>query len=446
MRRVVGILLALVALLSSAAAEAHPRATSLSAWTFDETARGPEASVTVRVPWAALQRVLPEIAGVVPERVAQIGFAAAAVDAYLVEHVRLRTDAGPCILRGAVQPVPSADATHFGRRFRLRCDPGTPTLEVDLFQEVDPSHLHLARAILPDGRDLDRVIVLGQNLWTPGATDEPEHGASSVADYFWLGVEHIAGGIDHLVFVLALLLTGTGIAQLATVVTGFTVAHSLTLALGVLGWVTPLPVAVEALIGFSIVVVAFENFAVTLGARMAQRLWFALLALVVLSIAGALAGFVGLPPLALVGVGLFSLCYLALSARSDRVETLRWFAALAFGLIHGFGFAGVLADSGCRPRTSCPRCSASTSASRRGSWWSSRSVGSCCAASSWRPRRGATWRFNGARRPCSRRASIGSSPERSPAPRLRCAPDGPRHAASECRRAHRLRRGRLLRA
>lgn len=327
-------------------ARAHPRATSLSAWQIDAGSDGSKANVVVRVPWSALQKVLPEVAGVVPESLGYRRDVAGAIDAYLLEHVRMRTAAGPCVVRGAVQAATSADPTHLGRRFRLACEPGTPVLEVDLFLEADPSHLHLARARLADGRDLDRVIVLGQTTWSPGAGEAAEHGASSIGDYLRLGIEHIASGTDHLVFVLALLLTGTGIAQLATVVTGFTVAHSLTLALGVLGWVTPLPTAVEALIGLSIVVVACENFALTLAPATRRVLWGSLGGLVALVALAAAFGRVGLPVTALVGVGLFSLCYLGLSARAQRVETLRWLVALAFGLVHGFGFAGVLAETG----------------------------------------------------------------------------------------------------
>ncbi len=350
-----GWLLAVALLLPALQAGAHPRATSLSAWHFaPETDAGPEARVTVRVPWAALQKVLPEVAGVVPEALGFRTDVLAVVDDYLIEHVRMRTEAGPCVVRGAVAPVSSADPTHFGRRFRLACDPGRPVIEVDLFLEADPSHLHLARVRTPDGLELDRVIVLSQTEWIPGGEGHEGEGASSVLDYLKLGVEHIAGGIDHLVFVLALLLTGTGIAQLATVVTGFTVAHSLTLALGVLGWVTPLPAAVEALIGFSIVVVALENFGMTFGRRSRRRLTLVLAGLVAFACLGAAFGQVGLPLPALAGVGLFSLCYLGLSERVARVERLRWLAALAFGLIHGFGFAGVLAETGLPPENVLP--------------------------------------------------------------------------------------------
>lgn len=347
--RAFALALAAWLLAPAAPAAAHPRATSLSSWELAEGPDGLEATVTVRVPWGALQSVLPELSGLVPEGLGYGVDAAAAIDAYLLEHARLEAGGRPCRLRGGLRPVPSADETHVARRFVLACGPGAPRIEVDLFQEVDSSHLHLARVRLPDGTERDRVVVVGQSAWNPLAGDETGedgHPASSLWDYLALGVEHIATGYDHLVFVLALLLTGTGVRQLATVVTGFTVAHSLTLAVGVLGLVQPLPAAVEALIGFSIVVVACENFAVTLG-RSARRAVNAALGLgIAAAVVGSWLGVVALPATALVGIGVFSLCYLELAEHARRPETVRWGVALAFGLVHGFGFAGVLSEAG----------------------------------------------------------------------------------------------------
>ncbi|PLW67678.1 hypothetical protein C0039_15880 [Pseudohalioglobus lutimaris] len=79
----------------------------------------------------------------------------------------------------------------------------------------------------------------------------------TLEDYFTLGVEHILSGWDHLAFVLALCLIASG-RHLVALVTAFTVGHSLTLALAVIGWVNvPIP-AVEACIALSIAFVARE--------------------------------------------------------------------------------------------------------------------------------------------------------------------------------------------
>jgi len=118
-----------------------------------------------------------------------------------------------------------------------------------------------------------------------------------VDDYFRLGVEHILGGVDHLLFVLALLIIVDGTRRLIATVTAFTVAHSITLAAATLGWVQVPQQPVEAVIALSIVFVAGE-------------------------ILHARAGQPGI--------------------------TMRWpwVVAFTFGLLHGFGFAGALAQVG----------------------------------------------------------------------------------------------------
>ncbi|MGB0132440.1 HupE/UreJ family protein [Dokdonella sp.] len=132
--------------------------------------------------------------------------------------------------------------------------------------------------------------------------------ASGVGDVAWsyliLGVEHILGGIDHLLFVLALLLIVRGAKRILLTITAFTVAHSITLVLATLGWVHVPGPPVEAIIALSIVFVAAE----------------------------VVHGLQGKP---------------GLTARAP------WVVAFAFGLLHGFGFAGALAEVGL-PQTAIP--------------------------------------------------------------------------------------------
>jgi hydrogenase/urease accessory protein HupE len=115
--------------------------------------------------------------------------------------------------------------------------------------------------------------------------------------YLGLGIEHILTGIDHLLFVLALMLLTTGTWRLLKTVTAFTVAHSITLALATLGLVHVPSKPVEAVIALSIVYVAAE-------------------------ILHARRGRIGL------------------AAR------MPWIVAFTFGLLHGFGFAGALSEVG----------------------------------------------------------------------------------------------------
>jgi HupE / UreJ protein len=110
--------------------------------------------------------------------------------------------------------------------------------------------------------------------------------------YFGLGVEHILLGFDHVLFIIALVLPGGSLLSLVAMITAFTVAHSITLALSVLGIVTLPAQFVEPVIALSIAYVAFEN--------------------------------------------------LSMKSAVSR----RWAVSFLFGLVHGFGFAGALAEVG----------------------------------------------------------------------------------------------------
>ncbi len=97
-----------------------------------------------------------------------------------------------------------------------------------------------------------------------GAGDPPERGVGEdkatvpAIGFLRLGVEHILGGIDHLLFVLCLVLLVDGARRLLATITAFTLAHSVTLALATLGLVRVPSRPVEASIALSIVLLAVE--------------------------------------------------------------------------------------------------------------------------------------------------------------------------------------------
>lgn len=334
---------------------AHGRSISTSVWTL-EPGPLPAARVLARVRVSDLQRAVKEAAGLTAVEIAVRPASEAAVDAYLTAHVALHAGASRCEVRGPVTAVPSADPSHVARRWRVECrEPGPLVLRVDPFFEVVPQHYHLARATRSDGEVIERIFVLESPTHALGApgSDTAQRGAS-FAEYLGLGVGHIATGFDHLLFLLALLLVGISVLEVATIVTGFTVAHSVTLALGVLGVVEPRSAAIEALIGLSIAVVAVENFAETVGPT--TRRWILVSIAVGLALAaiGAASGAGAVPALALIGVGVFALCYLELIRHVARPSRMRWFVAFVFGLIHGFGFAGLLTQIGLPPDRIAP--------------------------------------------------------------------------------------------
>ena len=155
----------------------------------------------------------------------------------------------------------------------------------------------LVRLARSDGTaQLGRVLAL-----EPQFVFSASPGAIEVArSYTVLGIEHILSGVDHLLFVLALVMLVRGTRRLIATITAFTVAHSLTLAAAVLGFVTVPGPPVEAAIALSIVFVAAE-------------------------IVHAQQG------------------------RPGLTQRYPWLVAFSFGLLHGLGFASALAEVGLPP-------------------------------------------------------------------------------------------------
>jgi hydrogenase/urease accessory protein HupE len=169
---------------------------------------------------------------------------------------------------------------------RIECPapPGRLVIRDDWFELFGEHYRTVARietpggardaVFLPDARET--TIDLGR--------DTAGHGAG----FFRLGVEHILTGYDHLLFLVALLLRGGRLLSLLKIITAFTVAHSITLALAVLGVVTIPDRIVEPAIAASIVWIALENL-----------------------------------------------------LRRDAPPQ-RWLVSFLFGLVHGFGFASAI--------------------------------------------------------------------------------------------------------
>jgi len=169
--------------------------------------------------------------------------------------------------------------------------PGLAATPIDILVRVERS----------DGTaQLARVLAAA-----PQFTMSASPGAFEVVrTYTLLGIEHILTGFDHLLFVLALVLLVNTTRRLVATVTAFTVAHSITLFAATLGWVHVPGRPVEALIALSIVFVASEIIHGRQG-------------------------------------------------RAGLTERHPWTVAFVFGLLHGLGFAGALAEVGL-PQASIP--------------------------------------------------------------------------------------------
>jgi len=158
-----------------------------------------------------------------------------------------------------------------------------------------------------------------------------------------MGIMHIFTGVDHMSFLLGLVLISRRLRDLAFVVTGFTLGHSLTLALAVTGVIRPHAEYIDALVALTIALIGIENVVVATRrpVMLALATGCALLAMTVLR----LNGYGTLPPLLLLGAGIFSANYLMVSGQLKDAGRLRIVVTLVFGLIHGFGFASDLLES-----------------------------------------------------------------------------------------------------
>jgi hypothetical protein len=243
------------------------------------------------------------------------------IAAFALARLQVQADGQPCTVAAGPQQVDEhTDGGYTVIPLQVRCtQPPADTLTVGytLFADVDPQHRGLLNLATPGGT---RTAVLGPQAPTQSFTVGATAGAGPLAQlgtYVREGVWHIWIGFDHILFLLALLLPAVGTWRRGSsqqsiglqarwqpvqrlreagwdvlrIVTAFTVAHSITLSLATLGLVSLPSRLVESVIAASVVLAALNN------------VW----------------------PL---------------------FQGRRWGVAFAFGLIHGFGFASVLADLG----------------------------------------------------------------------------------------------------
>jgi hypothetical protein len=209
---------------------------------------------------------------------------------------------GACVLRARpLETVEHSDGTYLVLGFTGACPPGPLAVDYRLFAGVDPQH----RGIVRLEGESPVVMVPGQGARTFATAGRPA--SPRALSFVGEGVKHIWGGLDHVLFLVALLLPSvlrreggewravpairSALVDVAKIVTAFTAAHSLTLTLATLGLVSVSSRVVEPAIAASVALAAVNNVRPLFGPD-------------------------------------------------------RWVVAFALGLLHGFGFSSVLADAG----------------------------------------------------------------------------------------------------
>ena len=191
---------------------------------------------------------------------------------------------------------PQMEGTGRVNSWQMRCDQlgedglVGETLGVDGLGPNQASALVMVSLL--DGRNYQQVLDAGQTEFVIPAESSA---GEVVGDYSLLGMEHIWGGMDHLLFVFGLLLLVGGGTRLLWTITAFTVGHSITLSLVTLGYFDYPVALVEFAIALSIFVLAVE---------------------------------------------------LTRIRKHDMLWRNPWWLAGGFGLLHGMGFAGALAETG----------------------------------------------------------------------------------------------------
>lgn len=250
-------LLAGLALLASSAVFAHSGdATGFAAIAIDGS--------------TVIYRLTPTLAGTDDTKLARL----------MREKITVTADGLPC---------PASEPVAMSIDYLCASAPKHLVIRDDLADELGEKHHVIAVLTWSGGSSslnfsaTERIA----NVTLDGA-EQPKGAAS----FFLLGVEHIATGYDHLLFLLALILCGGNLVQLLKIITAFTLAHSITLGAAALDIVTLPSVLVESVIALSIAYVAFENL---------------------------------FPRFAI---------------------SRRWTISFLFGLVHGFGFSSVLKEIG----------------------------------------------------------------------------------------------------
>lgn len=167
--------------------------------------------------------------------------------------------------------------------------PAQVRVRIEWFEPFGQDHTVLMQ--LTHGTERQQVVLSIGEPESLFALNIPRSRWQQAADFLRLGIKHIFFGFDHLCFLAALIIVGGRLRDLVTTVTSFTLAHSATLILATLGIITPPSRLIESLIAVSIIYVAVENLLVPRPGH-------------------------------------------------------RWALTFGFGLVHGFGFAGVLREAG----------------------------------------------------------------------------------------------------
>ena len=321
--------MAAAACFAAGLASAHTRSQSHSVWEID----GRDVSLIMTIPTVEADRLAANGASPSDEEVKR----------YLTPRVSALAAGKRCEL---VPPVETLSSAPGFRKydFSFKCaSPNDIQIHSSAFFDLIASHTNFAQVENAATGEFTEQLITNEHRTvdvTGGAGSRLK--SARFFEFIKMGTMHIFTGVDHMSFLLGLVLISRRLRDLVFVVTGFTIGHSLTLALAVTGVLRPHAEFIDALVALTILLIGAENIVAQTG-----RPKFIALAVggsLLLMAALKWLGFGDLPSLLLLGAGLFTANYLMISGNLRDAGRLRMLITLVFGLIHGFGFAADLLE------------------------------------------------------------------------------------------------------
>jgi len=322
------VVLGLAATLATGVAVAHTRSQSHSVWEIN----GQEIDLVMTIPTIEVDRLAN--GGTSPDD--------ETLKNYLTARVFPLGDGKRCAL---VPPVETLSATPGFRKldFTFHCaSAGELKIHSAAFVDLIASHTNFAQVQnAQTGEFTEQLMTLEhQTIEVVGGGSRLK--TARFFEFIRMGTMHIFTGVDHMSFLLGLVLISRRLRDLVFVVTGFTIGHSITLALAVTGVLRPHAEYIDALVALTIALIGAENIVVQ--TQKPRPVALAVAAMMLLMAVLGWLGFGALPSLLLLGAGLFTANYLMISGNLHDAGRLRMLITLVFGLIHGFGFAADLLE------------------------------------------------------------------------------------------------------
>jgi hypothetical protein len=327
--RVLPVIGTLLALMLGATASAHTRSQSHSVWEIN----GSDVDLVMTIPTIELERLSTGSQLPTDDQ----------IKAYLTARTYPISAGEPCVL---IPPIQGLAATPGFRKFDFTFKCGSAAdvqVHSAAFFDLIASHTNFAQMQNAASGEFTEQLITNEHQTVDVVGGEEGHLRSArFIEFVMMGVMHIFTGVDHMSFLLGLVLISKRLRDLVFVVTGFTIGHSLTLALAGAGILRPHAEYIDALVALTIALIGAENFVMQTHRSRAIALWVfvALAAMALLRWSGT----GDLPALLLLGAGLFTANYLMIAGNLRDAGRLRILITLVFGLIHGFGFAADLLE------------------------------------------------------------------------------------------------------